>query len=62
MTPKCKEYRDRILTAFECGNDTSICEIHAELNEDMDLWIEVWGCLPSTMRRQIKEIVDREDP
>ena len=60
MTPLAKQYALRILDAFETGNDWQVVSIKRELQEHAELFSEVWGYLPSTMRRQIKEICDRE--
>lgn len=48
------------MLAWEYGRDDVVVEIHEELNQSQDLYLEVWGSLPSTMRRQIKELVDRD--
>jgi len=61
MTPTAKWYVDRFVEAFTDGKDTLVVELHRELNESQELYLEVWGALPSTMRRQIKELVDRGD-
>ena len=60
MTPTCKWYVDRFAQAFIDGKDDLIVELHRELNESQELYLEVWGALPSTMRRQIKTLVDRD--
>lgn len=58
-TPKAREYAQRIFRAFEAGSDRAVVEIQRELQVDQDLYHAVWGFLPASMRRQIKEIVDR---
>jgi hypothetical protein len=58
VTPECKWYVERFVQAFVDAKDELVVELHKELNESQDLFIEVWGVLPATMRRQIKQIVD----
>ena len=60
MTPTAKWYVDRFVQAFIDGKDDLVKELHKELNESQTLYLEVWGSLPSTMRRQIKELVSRD--
>jgi hypothetical protein len=60
MSPTAKWYVDRFIAAFESGNDRTVIDLHKELNESQELYCEVFGYLPSTMRRQIKEIVNRD--
>jgi hypothetical protein len=60
MTPEAKEYASRIREAFFGGNDRAIRDIHAELNDNQDLLLEVWGVFPATMRAQLKEIISRD--
>jgi len=57
--PKAREYVKRFNDAFEVGIDQAVIDLNHELQEDTDLYREVWGMLPSGMRRQIKELVDR---
>lgn len=54
-----KEYVKRFTEAFEIGEDQPILGLNQELQEDTDIYREVWGMLPSGMRRQIKDIIDR---
>ena len=56
MTPKAKEYADRIRDRFLLGDDSGVASVLEELNEDQDLYLEVWGCFPASMRRQLKDI------
>jgi hypothetical protein len=56
---KAREYVKRFNDAFEVGIDQAVIDLNHELQEDTDLYREVWGMLPSGMRRQIKELVDR---
>jgi hypothetical protein len=58
MTPECKWYVSRFVQAFVDAKDELVVELHKELNQSHELFVEVWGVLPSTMRRQIKQIVD----
>jgi len=60
VTPEAKWYVDRFMEAFIQGNDDLVRELHRELNESQTLYLECWGSLPSTMRRQIKELVSRD--
>jgi hypothetical protein len=60
MTPVAREYADRVREAFFGGNDRAIRDIYAELNDDQDLLLEVWGVFPATMRAQLKEIISRD--
>lgn len=54
-----KEYVKRFTEAFEVGIDQAVIDLNLELQEDTDLYREVWGQLPSGMRRQIKDMVER---
>jgi ribulose bisphosphate carboxylase small subunit len=56
------EYAERIIAAFEKGNDQALAELHDELNMDHELYIAVLGYLPSGVRRQLSEIIERERP
>lgn len=57
--PRIKQYAKRFHDAFEVGIDQAIIDLNAELKEDEDLYRAVWGNLPSGMRRQIKDMVER---
>jgi len=57
--PRIKQYAQRFHDAFEVGIDQAVIDLNAELREDEDLYRAVWGNLPSGMRRQIKELVER---
>lgn len=57
---KAKEYADRFAQAIETGIDRAIYELHLEVTEDEELYRQTWSLLPSGMRRQIKEIIERE--
>ena len=56
---KAKEYADRLHKAFEVGIDQAVLDIHTELREDEELYRATWGLLPSGMRKQIKELLER---
>jgi ERF superfamily protein len=56
---KARDYAKRFHEAFEVGIDQAIIDLHAELQTDHDLYRETWGILPSGMRRQIKELIER---
>lgn len=56
---KAREYQKRLQQAFEVGIDQAVIDIHTELRQDTELYQEVWGYLPSGMRRQIKDLIDR---
>lgn len=56
---KAREYQKRLQQSFEVGIDQGVIDIHTELRQDPELYQEVWGYLPSGMRRQIKELIDR---
>lgn len=60
VRPTAKQYAQRFHDAFEIGIDQAVIELHGELREDEELYREVWGILPSGMRRQIKDLLDRE--
>ena len=60
MTPSAKEYVERIKEAFLSGDDSTVASIVQELKEHQDVYLEVWGCFPASMRRQLKEIVDNQ--
>lgn len=62
MTPQAKEYIDRIREEFLSGNDYAVATILEELNEDHQLYMEVFATFPASMRRQLKEIWDNFDP
>jgi hypothetical protein len=57
--PRIKQYAQRFHDAFEVGIDQAVIDLNAELKEDEDLYRAVWGNLPSGMRRQIKDMVER---
>jgi len=57
---KAKEYADRFAEAVQHGNDRAVYEIHKEITSDEELYRQTWSFLPSGMRRQLKEIIDRE--
>lgn len=59
---RARKYAERIFAAFEKGSDVGIVELHRELQADQDFYWAVWGYLPSGMRRQISEILEREKP
>jgi len=56
---RVKEYAKRFHDAFEVGIDQAVVDLNTELREDEELYRAVWGTLPSGMRRQIKELIDR---
>lgn len=56
MTPKAKEYVERIKDRYLLGDDSGVASVLHELNEDQDLYLEVWACFPASMRRTLKEI------
>jgi hypothetical protein len=56
---RVQEYTQRFMDAFEVGVDQAVIDLNEELKADTDLYRAVWGKLPSTMRRQIKEMVER---
>lgn len=60
MSPLAKEYRDRILAAFEDGYDDALVSICKELERQSTLYLEIWSTLPSTTRRTLKELRNRE--
>lgn len=60
--PKVKEYADRFANAVQTGIDHAVYEIHQEIVSDEEFYREVWAQLPSAMRRQLKEIIEREKP
>lgn len=60
MTPEAMDYASRIREAFFGGNDRAIKELYAELNENQELILEIWGVFPATMRSQLKEIISRD--
>lgn len=60
--PKVKEYAQRFADAVQSGIDHAVYEIHTEIVSDEEFYREVWAQLPSAMRRQLKEIIEREKP
>lgn len=56
---RVQDYATRFHQAFEVGIDQAVVDLNTELHEDEELYRAVWGTLPSGMRRQIKELVDR---
>lgn len=56
---KVREYAKRFHDAFELGLDQAVIDLHGELRPDEEFYRAVWGLLPSGMRRQIKELVER---
>jgi len=56
VTPQAKEYIERIREEFLSGNDSAVYSIMVELNENIDLYCEVFSVFPASMRRQLKEI------
>lgn len=59
---KVKEYAQRFDEAVREGNDRAVYEIHTEIATEEQIYREVWAQLPSAMRRQLKEIIEREKP
>ncbi len=57
---KAKEYADRFAEAVQAGIDGAVYDIHQEIVSDEEFYRQVWAFLPSGMRRQLKEIIDRE--
>jgi hypothetical protein len=57
---KAQEYVKRFREAFEIGLDQAVVDLCGELKGHQELHQAVWGYLPSGMRRQIKELLDRE--
>lgn len=57
--PRIKQYTQRFHEAFEVGIDQAVIDLNTELHEDEDLYRAVWGNLPSGMRRQIKDMIER---
>ena len=57
---KAQEYVKRFQEAFEIGLDQAVIDLVSEVKEDQELEVAVWGYLPSGMRRQIKDLLDRE--
>jgi ERF superfamily len=57
---KAKEYADRFAEAVQNGIDGAVYDIHQEITTDEEFYRQVWSFLPSGMRRQLKEIIERE--
>lgn len=57
---KAKEYAERFADAVQSGIDGAVYEIHREIVTDEEFYRQVWSFLPSGMRRQLKEIIDRQ--
>lgn len=57
---QAKEYAKRLHEAFEVGIDQAVIDLVHEIREDEVLANDVWGILPSGMRRQIKDMLERE--
>jgi len=45
MRAETKDYASRIREQFVAGNDYAVWTIIQELNEDQELFLEVWACL-----------------
>ena len=56
MRVEAQAYIDRIRDKFLSGDDYGVFTIMQELNEDMDLYCEVFSVFPASMRRMLKEI------
>lgn len=56
MRIEAQAYVDRIREKFLVGDDFAVASILHELNQDQDLFLEVWSVFPASMRRQLKEI------
>jgi len=56
MRPETKNYASRIREQFVAGNDFGVWTIIEELNEDQELFLEVWACFPAPVRAALKEI------
>jgi hypothetical protein len=57
---KAKEYADRFAEAVQSGIDGAVYDIHQEIVSDEEFYRQVWSFLPSGMRRQLKEIIERQ--
>lgn len=57
---KAKEYAGRFAEAVQSGSDRGVYDLHREIMTDEEFYRQVWSFMPSGMRRQIKEIIDRE--
>lgn len=56
MSPEAKIYMDRIRESYLGGDDSKVASILHELNENQELFLEVFSVFPASMRRQLKEI------
>jgi len=56
MKPQTQDYAERIRKQFVAGNDFAVYELIQELNEDLELFLEVWSQFSAPVRRALKEI------
>ena len=56
LKPQTQDYAERIRRQFVAGNDFAVYEIMEELNEDQELFLEVWSQFSAPVRRALKEI------
>lgn len=54
-----KDFARRMQEGLDIGMGQAVLDLHRELNEDQDLYREVWSKIPSGARKQIKEMIDR---
>lgn len=54
-----KDFARRMQEGLDIGLGQAVLDLHAELNEDQDLYREVWSKIPSGARRQIKDLIDQ---
>lgn len=59
---QAQDYSRRFHEAFELGLDQAVLDLCEELKGHEELHVAVWGYLPSGMRRQIKELLERSKP
>jgi len=56
MRAETKDYASSIREQFVAGNDYAVWTIIQELNEDQELFLEVWACFSAPVRAALKEI------
>jgi hypothetical protein len=56
---QAQDYARRFNEAFELGLEQAVLDLCEELKGHQELHVAVWGYLPSGMRKQIKELLER---
>jgi hypothetical protein len=59
LRKQAQDYARRFNEAFELGLDQAVLDLCEELKGHQELHQATWGYLPSGMRRQVKELLER---